>query len=146
MVLQICRALADNRNMLAILNNIEEQIIDALNAVDSPDHFPEYSCWIRHGEFNSERIRAVCQVDGVTLVLRCDGKVEACSRYELLSSQELRQLADYAERCEQAVARLDAGETLVQRRDIDDVLGACVPEFRKTDAFRRLDDALSARE
>lgn len=132
--------------MLIIIDQIEEQIVNALNAVDSPDSFPVRCFWIRHGEFNNERIRAIRQTPDATLVLRCDGRVDVCSGHELLSSQELRQLADYAERCEQAVTRLYAGETLVQRRDIDDVLGACVPEFRKTDAFRRLDDALSARE
>lgn len=144
-MLQVWQSLVDNRNMLAIVNKIECQILTALNAEDRFAWLPADRQWIRASTHYKSKILYRIEGPEIELIFTTSGHCEVtCLRR--FNCTELCEIVRYAERCEQAVARLDAGETLVQRRDIDDVLGACAPEFRKTDAFRRLDDALSARE
>lgn len=136
--------------MLKILNRLQKQLIDALNRVDSPnfvgtseDDDVRQHPWIAQGEYDNRSILAIRHGSAVQFVLNVDGTVSMMTRYHGLARDDLFQVNAYMRACEEAVA-VDDGETLVQRRDIDDALGAANPEFRKTDAFRRLDDAMGA--
>jgi hypothetical protein len=133
--------------MLKILNRLQKQLIDALNRVDSPnfvgtsDDDVRQHPWVAQGEYNNRSILAIRHGEAVQFVVNVDGTVAMMTRYHALTRDDLFQVNAYMRACEEAVA-MDDGETMVQRRDIDAALQASNPEFRKTDAFRRLDDAM----
>lgn len=136
--------------MIKLLNQIQQQILDALNKVEAPnlvcisDEDDESLAhpWVAQGEFNDRPILAFRRGAAVQFALDVDGTVTMMTRYYSLTRDDLFQVNAYMRACEEVVAALDDGETLVQRRDLDEILGNTNCEFRKTDAYRRLDNAL----
>jgi hypothetical protein len=137
--------------VLKLLNRLQQRILDALNKVEGPnfvgtseDDDVRPRRWIAQGEFDDEPILAIRHGRTARFVLKPNGAVHMSVYYGTLSRDDLFQVNAYMRDCELAITQLDDGEVLVQRRDVDAALQAAVPEFRKTDAFRRLDDALDA--
>jgi hypothetical protein len=147
-------AFGHNRRVLKVLNAAYDQILNALAQVPVPDWFndweedslgeppPSRNTWMRSTKWGCDLTAvAVLGNQYVRVGLLAGGLVEVVVR-DTLDAPMLQELATYLVRCELAIQELDAGDVMVQRRDIDDALQAANPAFRKTDAFRRLDDSL----